>query len=58
MNPDDFPAPQEGFVITHFLVVSDQDRASRVSEAVPVSGEALRLQSSHKHWDAYLRKCR
>ena len=27
MNPNDFPAPQEGFVITHFLVVSDQDRA-------------------------------
>jgi catechol 2,3-dioxygenase-like lactoylglutathione lyase family enzyme len=27
MNPDDFPAPQEGFVFTHFLVVSDQDRS-------------------------------
>jgi lactoylglutathione lyase len=27
MNPDDFPAPHEGFVITHFLVVSDQDRS-------------------------------
>jgi lactoylglutathione lyase len=27
MNPEDFPAPQEGFVITHFLVVSDQDRS-------------------------------
>lgn len=28
MNPDDFPAPKEGFVvITHFLVVSDQDRS-------------------------------
>ncbi|HJP65284.1 MAG TPA: VOC family protein [Actinomycetota bacterium] len=27
MNPDDFPAPQEGFVLTHFLVVSDQDRS-------------------------------
>lgn len=27
MNPDDFPAPQEGFVITHFLVVADQDRS-------------------------------
>lgn len=23
----DFPAPQSGFVITHFLVVSDQDRS-------------------------------
>lgn len=27
MNPDDFPAPREGFVVTHFLVVSDQDRS-------------------------------
>jgi lactoylglutathione lyase len=27
MNPDDFPAPAEGFVITHFLVVADQDRS-------------------------------
>jgi lactoylglutathione lyase len=27
MNPDDFPAPKEGFVVTHFLVVADQDRS-------------------------------
>ena len=27
MNPDDFPAPKQGFVIAHFLVVSDQDRS-------------------------------
>src|SRR3979409_2443151 len=27
MNPNDFPAPKDGFVITHFLVVSDQDRS-------------------------------
>ena len=27
MNPDDFPAPQEGLVLTHFLVVADQDRS-------------------------------
>ena len=27
MNPDDFPAPATGFVITNFLVVSDQDRS-------------------------------
>jgi lactoylglutathione lyase len=27
MNPDDLPAPATGFVITHFLVVSDQDRS-------------------------------
>jgi lactoylglutathione lyase len=27
MASDDFPAPSEGFVLTHFLVVSDQDRS-------------------------------
>ena len=27
MNLDGFPAPQEGFVITHLLVVADQDRS-------------------------------
>jgi lactoylglutathione lyase len=27
VGADDFPAPSEGFVVTHFLVVSDQDRS-------------------------------
>lgn len=27
MTRDDFPAPETGFVVTHFLVVSDQDRS-------------------------------
>ena len=27
MNPGDFPAPKEGFVISHVLVVADQDRS-------------------------------
>ena len=27
MAATDFPAPKEGFVFTHFLVVSDQDRS-------------------------------
>ena len=27
MDPSDFPAPSEGFVVTYFLVVSDQDRS-------------------------------
>jgi lactoylglutathione lyase len=27
MTDSEFPAPGEGFVITHFLVVSDQDRS-------------------------------
>lgn len=27
MDRSDFPAPTEGFVLTHFLVVTDQDRS-------------------------------
>jgi catechol 2,3-dioxygenase-like lactoylglutathione lyase family enzyme len=27
MSQEDFPAPDTGFVLTHFLVVSDQDRS-------------------------------
>src|SRR5438094_3649378 len=27
INPDDFPAPKDGLILTHFLVVSDQDRS-------------------------------
>jgi lactoylglutathione lyase len=27
MSDNDYPAPQSGFVVTHFLVVSDQDRS-------------------------------
>jgi catechol 2,3-dioxygenase-like lactoylglutathione lyase family enzyme len=27
MNPGDFPAPKQGFVITHVLVVADLDRS-------------------------------
>ena len=27
MDADDFPSPSDGFVLTHFLVVSDQDRS-------------------------------
>jgi catechol 2,3-dioxygenase-like lactoylglutathione lyase family enzyme len=27
VNPADLPAPSEGFVLTHFLVVADQDRS-------------------------------
>jgi len=27
MADDEFPAPRSGFVVTHFLVVSDQDRS-------------------------------
>lgn len=40
MRREDLPAPDSGFVITHFLVVADQDRARdfyvRVLGAAPV----------------------
>ena len=34
MNPDDFPAPSEGFVVAHFLVVSDQDRSREFYKSI------------------------
>lgn len=34
MSQDDFPAPETGFVITHFLVVSDQDRSREFYRSV------------------------
>ena len=34
MDPDDFPAPKEGFVVTHFLVVSDQARSRDFYQSV------------------------
>jgi lactoylglutathione lyase len=34
MSDDDFPAPQAGFVLTHFLVVSDQDRSREFYHSV------------------------
>src|SRR5262245_883236 len=34
MDLSDFPAPQEGFVITNFLVVSDQDRSREFYKTV------------------------
>ena len=41
MNREDFPAPSEGFVLTHFLVVSDQDRSRDYYQTV-FDGEVLR----------------
>lgn len=40
MNPDDFPAPNDGFVLSYFLVVSDQDR-SRVFYQSLFDGQVL-----------------
>jgi catechol 2,3-dioxygenase-like lactoylglutathione lyase family enzyme len=34
MSQDDFPAPASGFVLTHFLVVSDQDRSRDFYQSV------------------------
>jgi lactoylglutathione lyase len=34
MSQDDSPAPETGFVVTHFLVVSDQDRSREFYESV------------------------
>ena len=34
MSQDDFPAPETGFVVTHFLVVSDQDRSRDFYQSV------------------------
>jgi lactoylglutathione lyase len=34
MSQDDFPAPPAGFVVTHFLVVSDQDRSREFYQSV------------------------
>jgi catechol 2,3-dioxygenase-like lactoylglutathione lyase family enzyme len=34
MSQDDFPAPDTGFVVTHFLVVSDQDRSREFYQSV------------------------
>jgi lactoylglutathione lyase len=34
MSQDDFPNPQTGFVVTHFLVVADQDRSREFYQSV------------------------
>lgn len=34
MTPDDFPAPSEGFVLTHCLVVSNQDRSREFYQSI------------------------
>jgi lactoylglutathione lyase len=34
MSQADFPAPQTGFVLTHFLVVADQDRSREFYRSV------------------------
>ena len=40
MNRDDFPAPSEGFVLTHFLTVENQER-SRAFYANVLGGQVV-----------------
>ena len=40
MKREDFPAPREGFVLTHFLTVNDQDR-SRAFYADVLGGQVV-----------------
>ena len=41
MNPEDFAAPTEGFVLTHFLVVADQERSREFYRSL-LGGQVLR----------------
>ena len=41
MDLTDFPAPTEGFLLTHFLVVSDQDRSREFYQSL-LAGNVLR----------------
>jgi lactoylglutathione lyase len=40
MSLDDFPAPKQGFVITHALVVADQDRSRELYRSL-LGGQVL-----------------
>jgi catechol 2,3-dioxygenase-like lactoylglutathione lyase family enzyme len=40
LTPGDFPAPREGFVITHVLVVADQDRSREFYQGL-LGGQVL-----------------
>jgi lactoylglutathione lyase len=41
MNPEDFPAPRDGIVVTHFLVVADQDRSREFYRSL-LDGQVVR----------------
>ncbi|HYK31719.1 MAG TPA: VOC family protein, partial [Streptosporangiaceae bacterium] len=40
LSPGDFPAPREGFLITHVLVVADQDRSREFYQSL-LGGQVL-----------------
>jgi catechol 2,3-dioxygenase-like lactoylglutathione lyase family enzyme len=41
MNPEDFPVPRDGIVVTHFLVVADQDRSREFYRSL-LDGQVVR----------------
>ena len=45
MADSEFPAPRSGFVLTHFLVVSDQDRSREFYRSV--FGATVVLERDH-----------
>lgn len=45
MSQDDFPAPASGFVLTHFLVVFDQDLSRDFYQSV-FGATVVRTRSS------------
>jgi hypothetical protein len=53
MNLDDFPAPKEGFVITHVLVVADSPRDGSNGGGPPASAEAReQMMAAFQAWAA------
>jgi hypothetical protein len=56
MNRDDFPAPKEGFVITHVLVVADQERSREFYRSL-LGGQVRRGSAAplERGWAAILR---
>jgi lactoylglutathione lyase len=51
MDQNDFPAPAEGFVITHFLVVSDQDRSREFYRKV-MNVRVADIHKAYAEWSA------
>jgi hypothetical protein len=52
MNSGDFPAPKEGFLITHVLVAADLDRSrefyrSMLGGQVPLEGDPVIIKAAN-----------
>ena len=50
MSQEDFPAPETGFVLTHFLVVSDQDRSRDFYQSVFGATVVLERDPACSNW--------